>query len=90
MYKPKKNNKFCYSNISYYSWSADARATDELTSGIARCSCAPSLDSVLGQKFKKETYLVKASQIQELVWIIVKIRQEVVKNCFPVQTEVFY
>ena len=59
MYKPKKNNKFCYSNISYYSWSADAKATDELTSGIARCSCAPSLDSVLAPKIQKRNIFGK-------------------------------
>ena len=59
MYKARKNNKFCYSNISYYSWSADARATDELTSGIARCSCAPSLDSVLAPKIQKRNIFGK-------------------------------
>ena len=55
----QKNNKSCYSDIFYYSWSADARATDELTSGIARCSCAPSLDSVLAPKIQKRNIFGK-------------------------------
>ena len=59
MYKPKKTTNFATQIFSYYSWSADARATDELTSGIARRSCAPSLDSVLAPKIQKRNIFGK-------------------------------
>ena len=87
-----KKNKICYSNISHYSWSADARATDELTSGIARCSCAPSLDSVLAPKIQKRNIFGKG--VSDL-----KARLDYCKDpvrsceslilCFPSQTEPF-
>ena len=86
----QKNNKFCYSNISYYSWSADARATDELTSGIARCSCAPSLDSVLAPKIQKRNIFGKGvSNLRACL----DYCEDPGRNCekkIPVQTEVFY